>query len=99
MSHVRTESLYRVRLRKDAEIPDCTDFNASNNTFNRAMRRSEGELIERAKLLSDQLVQELHLWDLDGLLNSNTGGPTSPKHNREVQHSVDELNPGNLQKK
>ena len=42
----------------------------------------------------NQLVQELHLWDLVGLVNSNTVGTTSPKHNREVQHSVDELSPG-----
>ena len=41
-----------------------------------------------------QLVQELHLWDLDGVLNSSTVGTTSPKHNREVQHFVDELNRG-----
>ena len=26
MPHVRTESLDRVRLRKDAELPDCTDL-------------------------------------------------------------------------
>ena len=41
-----------------------------------------------------QLVQELHLWDLVGLLNSNSVGATSLKHNREVQHFVDESNPG-----
>ena len=41
-----------------------------------------------------QLVQELHLWDLVGLVNSSTVGTTSPKHNREVQHFVDELNRG-----
>ena len=49
-----------------------------------------------------QLVQELHLWDVVGLLNSNTVGTTSPTHNREVEHSVDypnavdELNLGHL---
>ena len=41
-----------------------------------------------------QLVQQLQLWDLDGLPNSNTVGTMSPKHNREVQHFVKELNPG-----
>ena len=65
MPHVGTESFYRVRLRKDAELPDCTDFNASNNTFNRAMRRSEGELIERAKLLSDGKASECNSLSID----------------------------------
>ena len=54
-----------MRLRKDAELPDCTDFNASNNTFNRAMRRSEGELIERAKLLSDGKASECNSLSID----------------------------------
>ena len=46
---------------------------------------------------SHQLDQQLQLWDLDGLLSGNLVGITFPKHNREVQHFVDELNPGTVQ--
>ena len=39
-----------------------------------------------------QLVQQLYLRELDGLLNSRTVGTMPPKDSREVQHIVDELN-------
>ena len=47
----------------------------------------------------NDLVQELELWDLDGLPNSDIVGTTSPKDNREVQNFVEELNPEHLQRK
>ena len=40
---------------------------------------------------SQQVVKELYLRELDGLLNSRAVGTMPPKDSREVQHTVDEL--------